>query len=154
MPEKTINRNGYSQWTLKEIAYLERNYGKVPARKIAEVLKRGISAVRAMALKVGVGRKQAAPWTEQELKMVKTHYDYGAGLQHVQTLLLNRKRDSIRHQATRIGLTGKKPWRPAEIKVLEKYYGKISSNDIAIFFEQKCQRGDKRGEYTKNCPYL
>ena len=40
-------------WTLAEIAYLEKHYGKIPAQEIASTLERGVCGVRSMALKVG-----------------------------------------------------------------------------------------------------
>ncbi|EKN5095838.1 hypothetical protein ACSOQX_002769 [Yersinia enterocolitica] len=51
--------NHYTYWTLAEIAFVEKHYGRMPARDIATTLGRGIAAVRSMALKVGVGRSGA-----------------------------------------------------------------------------------------------
>lgn len=51
--------------------FVEKNYGKLPTRQIADFLGRGIPAVRAMALKLGIGRTGAKPWSPAEIDVVK-----------------------------------------------------------------------------------
>lgn len=57
----SLRRNHCSPWSISEIEFVEKHYGKLPAKEIAISLGRGVSAVRAMALKVGVGRSGAKP---------------------------------------------------------------------------------------------
>ena len=53
--------------------FVEKNYGKLPTQQIAGLLGRGIPAVRAMALKLGIGRAGVKPWSPAEIEVVKNH---------------------------------------------------------------------------------
>lgn len=52
--EKTRNcRNHRTPWSLKEICYVEKHYGKKKTQDIANELGRTLSAIRLQAKKVG-----------------------------------------------------------------------------------------------------
>ncbi|EKZ5287251.1 hypothetical protein REV77_004899 [Klebsiella aerogenes] len=111
--------------------FVEKNYGKLPTQQIADFLGRGIPAIRAMALKLGVGRTGAKPWSPAEIEVVKKYYSHGAGVVMVQTLLPHRDKESIRKQAAKAGVTDARDWHPDAIKFLKEHYGHMDVEDIA-----------------------
>lgn len=125
-------RNHCSRWGISEMDFVEKNYGKLPTQQIADFLGRGIPAVRAMALKLGVGRTGAKPWSPAEIEVVKKYYSHGAGIVMVQTLLPHRDKESIRKQAAKAGVTDVRDWHPDAIKFLKEHYGHMHVEDIAI----------------------
>ncbi|EAN5887710.1 hypothetical protein ABS953_003141 [Salmonella enterica] len=116
--------------------YVEKSYGKLPTQQIADFLGRGIPAVRAMALKLGVGRTGAKPWSPAEIAIVKKYYSHGAGIVMVQTLLPHRDKESTRKQAAKAGVTDARDWHPDAIKFLKEHYGHMNVEDIATILNK------------------
>ncbi|HAT1685320.1 TPA: hypothetical protein I8Y21_006171 [Klebsiella oxytoca] len=127
-----VRRNHHARWTLNEIEFVEKHYGKLPAKDIAASLGRGISAVRTMALKLGVGRQGAEPWTARETEIVKAFYSRGAGIAKVRALLPHRDKESIRKQAARAGVTDVREWSPDALRFLTAHYGRMPAKEIAV----------------------
>ncbi|WP_320741287.1 hypothetical protein [Enterobacter sp. 166D1] len=133
MSEKHLfRRNHFSRWSIGEMEFVEKNYGNLPTRQIADFLGRGIPAVRAMALKLGIGRTGAKPWSPAEIDVVKKYYSHGAGIVMVQALLPHRDKESIRKQAAKVGVTDVREWHPDAIEFLKEHYGRMNVEDIAI----------------------
>lgn len=106
MSDKTqVRRNHCSPRSISEIEFVEKNNDKLPVQQIADFLGRSISAVRKMALKLGVGRTGTKPWSAAEIEVVKQYYSHGTGIAMVRALLPHRDKESIRKQAAKAGVT-------------------------------------------------
>ena len=117
--------------------FLEKNYGKLPAKEIAQHLGRAISAVRAMALKLGIGRTGARPWSPAEIGVVKKYYAQGSGIALVQALLPHRNKKSIRKQADKAGVTDLREWHSGAVAFLKAHYGEMPVEDIAATLNKR-----------------
>lgn len=117
--------------------FLEKNYGKLPAKEIAQHLGRAISAVRAMALKLGIGRTGARPWSPAEIGVVKKYYAQGSGIALVQALLPHRNKESIRKQADKAGVTDLREWHSDAVVFLKAHYGEMPVEDIAATLNKR-----------------
>ena len=58
IPELEESTASYRMWTDREIAILNKYYGKASTRDIAKVLKRTSSAIQAKALELGLSFKE------------------------------------------------------------------------------------------------
>ncbi len=143
--EHVAHRNHYVQWTLAEIAFVEKHYGKLPAREIATTLGRGVAAVRSMALKIGVGSPGAKPWDMWEINIMKKHYSHGAGIAMVRALLLHRDMESIRKQAARAGLTDVRD----AIAFLREHYGHMPVEEVAAALDKSVSAVRNRANVLK-----
>lgn len=143
------NRNHATHWTLTEIAFLEKHYGKLPAKEIAIPQGRGVTAVRAMALKVGVGRSGAKPWEPWEIGVVKKYYSHGEGIAMVRALLPHHDKDSIRKQAGKAGLTDVREWDPDVIAFLIKHYGHMPVEEVAAALNKSVSAVRNRANILK-----
>lgn len=120
-------RNHRSRWTLQEQRYLEEHYGHTPTSDIAEVLGRSVVSVRQAANSLNCRKiKVIAPWTEEELQILRTWYPTEEGLEHVSQRLPNRNTKAIAAQARKLGLQSgyyrKRHWRDAEIAIVKRDY--------------------------------
>ncbi|MGJ3448415.1 hypothetical protein [Enterobacter sp. PTB] len=147
--KSATRRNHYVQWTLAEIAFVEKHYGKLPAREIATTLGRGVAAVRSMALKIGVGRPGAKPWEMWEINIMKKHYSHGAGIAMVRALLPHRDMESIRKQAARAGLTDVREWHPDAIAFLREHYGHMPVEEVAAALDKSVSAVRNRANVLK-----
>ena len=133
MSDKHVrHRNHFSPWSIRETEYLEKNYGKRPTHEIAGYLGRSLPAVRAMALKLGIGRKGVMPWSPAEVAVVKKYYTHGEGIALVRTLLPHRDKESIRKQAAKAGVTDVRGWHSDAVAFLTAHYGDMPVEDIAV----------------------
>lgn len=75
MSEKTRRGpNHLSSWTVKEMSYLENNYGKFSAQDTGDTLGRSAGAVRGVARKLGLSTPRPPVWTEEELALIRVNY--------------------------------------------------------------------------------
>ncbi|MGC6031625.1 hypothetical protein [Enterobacter kobei] len=125
-------RNHATYWTLAEIAFLEKHYGSMPVKDISAELGRSIKGIQGMAFNLGLSKSRADSWSEQEMEILRTHYNFGKGLADVQALLPGRSATAITVRANRTGLAPERhPWTPREQRFLKKHYGSMSVEDIA-----------------------
>ena len=66
----------HRSWTEKEVQYLQRNAGKMKTEKIAQKLKKNVSAVKNKASSMDLSlRLKDDTWTAQEKKLLKESLD-------------------------------------------------------------------------------
>lgn len=123
MDTKTTRyRNHRAPWTLRELNYVEQQYGKIPTAQIAENLGRTPLSVRGAVQKLGLGRPSARGWTEAEKDVIRTWYALGAGIEFVATLLPGRARHSIAAMAQNMGISSARSWNSKECQILKQFY--------------------------------
>lgn len=129
MSEKTRRgRNHLSPWTVKEMSYLENNYGKFSAQDIGDTLGRSAGAVRGLARKLGLSTPRPPVWPEEELALIRGNYC--KGITFVHSLLPGRTIYAIRIQASLMGVTNSS-WGDEELRYLEAHHGSIPIVGIA-----------------------
>jgi len=125
-------RNHATHWTLTEIAFLEKHYTSMTVKEISTELGRSIKGIQGMAYKLGISTPRADSWSEQEMDILKTYYNYGEGLEKVQALLPGRSITAITVRANWTGLAPERhPWTPREQQFLKKHYGIMPVEEIA-----------------------
>lgn len=107
-------------WSQEEKDFLKKHYGRLSTQKIAARLGRSVSAVRAVVIKLGLGKWNNIPWTQAELALMKAHYRKGIG--GINALLPDRTQGAIFAQAAKMGLTETQFWQPDEDRVLRALY--------------------------------
>ncbi|WP_373226796.1 hypothetical protein, partial [Enterobacter cloacae complex sp. ESBL7] len=60
--DKTQPDNHFLLWTVKDLSFLENNYGTMPVAELATILKRTPGAVGLMADRLGCRGKRSRPW--------------------------------------------------------------------------------------------
>lgn len=119
-------RNHRSVWTLTELRFLERHYGHMPTKVIADTLGRTAVAVRLAAKNAGLTRVgNSLPWTDDEKEIIRTHYAAGEGISLVCALLPGRNRNAIFAMAIKMGIGSSRNWNDDEIALLERHYQNI-----------------------------
>lgn len=113
---------GKASWNDRELRFLKKHYGTLPTQEIAARLGRSVSSVRNTVNKMGLTKKQQGCWTKEEMAVLAMHYDNGAGIDRIQTLLPKRTRGAIAAQASKMGLTDDQRWHPDDITILRQYY--------------------------------
>ncbi|PVZ78018.1 hypothetical protein C9426_35315, partial [Serratia sp. S1B] len=121
---------GRESWSASEKRFLKEHYGKMPTRKIATTLGRSVSAVRVTVNQLSLGKKSLGPWTEEEMAVLSAHYNRGLGITYVQSRLPGRTKGAIRAQASKMDLTGRRPWQPYEEKILRAFYPELGSRIV------------------------
>ncbi|EOY5739943.1 hypothetical protein ACP613_004446 [Enterobacter ludwigii] len=125
-------RNHGAGWTVAEMNYVGSLYGSIPAQEIADKLGRSVNGVRRIAGYLGVTKKSAGVWDEEQLKILRQYYKNGHGLEEVMKRLPGRTKESIAAQASKQGIAGgKKSWGLQEKSFLIKHYGLLSTHEIA-----------------------
>ncbi|UAN48616.1 hypothetical protein KGP17_15755 [Serratia sp. JSRIV001] len=112
---------------MTELNYVETHYGKTPTREIAAKLGRGYSAVHMAAQSLGLCKKQAQEWSEEDIAVLHTHYAEGAGITYVQTLLPGRSKQSISVKARELGIRSGYHWEPSEERILRDFYAQMGA---------------------------
>lgn len=107
-------------WSRAEKDFLKKLYGNLPTKEIADKLGRSVSAVRAMVVKLALGKWHNRFWTTAELALMQEHYS--KGIDEIKVLLPERTREAIFAQAGKMGLTEPRLWRPDEDRVLRALY--------------------------------
>ncbi|MDU3303956.1 MAG: hypothetical protein E7E83_21400, partial [Enterobacter ludwigii] len=69
--------NHFLLWTVKDLSFLENNYGTMSVAELAAILKRTPGAVGVMADKLDCRRKKIRPWSEAEMEIIRHHYSLG-----------------------------------------------------------------------------
>ncbi|MCZ7836309.1 hypothetical protein [Atlantibacter hermannii] len=115
-------RNHRAAWTLRELNYVEQHYGKIPIVQMAEQLGRTPVSVRGAVQKLGLGRKGAGAWTEEEKDVIRNWYALGGGIEFVATLLPGRARNSIVVMAHNMRVRSARSWTRRECLLLKQFY--------------------------------
>lgn len=123
--------NHHSPWTLQEIEFVEKHYGSRAVREIADSLGRSVNGIRRMIKLLGLVTKQDIPWTDDDIAVLRAHYDRGRGIERVRSLLPHRTKGAIFAYASKLGLTGRERWSEGEKRFLAKHYGPMSAHEIA-----------------------
>jgi hypothetical protein len=91
---------GSKSWTVDDLEYLRGHYRKIPARIIAEKLRRSETAIKAKAAILGL--QQSRRWTPEQLRLLKEKYPD----MRTQDLakLIGRDVGSIYHKVNKLGL--------------------------------------------------
>lgn len=89
---------------------------------IARHLGRAIPAVRAMALKFGIGSTGARSWLPVEIGVVKKYHAHGSGIGLVRAQLPHRDKESVRKQAAKAGA---REWHSNAVAFLAAHYGEM-----------------------------
>ena len=119
---KTQPDNHFSLWTVKDLTFLENNYGTMPVAELAVLLKRTPGAVGVMADKLGCRRKGSTPWSEAEMEIIRHHYSRGVEAEELTRLLPGRSVSAIFSRAEAIGVLSGRFWREDELRVLKDQY--------------------------------
>lgn len=119
--------NHRSPWSLKEMRYIERHYGRSKTRDIAKKLGRTPTAIRLQAQKLGYYQSKRLRWSEDEKELIVASYTQGEGIISLQNVLPHRSRQAIFAMAESLGLLSQRRWREWEINLLRKYYGTMGT---------------------------
>ncbi len=90
-----------NKWSAKDIDYLRDNYSFLNVGLIAQVLNRGVGAVRAKASSIGISNPQKA-WTRKEECLLRELYPINRVNKTAE--FLGRKRGSVVSRARLLGL--------------------------------------------------
>lgn len=121
MTEKSVlYRNHRAPWTLRELRFVEKHYGKMETTAIAEYLGRSPASVASAASKLRASGKVTEPWTEAEKDIVRTYYAKGSG--HVMARLPGRTRKTINWMAQKLGVVSGRNWSRNEVSLLKRHY--------------------------------
>lgn len=119
--------NHRSPWSLKEMRYIERHYGRSKTRDIAKKLGRTPTAIRLQAQKLGCYQSKRLRWSEGEKEQVFASYQRGEGIESLQKVLPHRSKQAIFAMAESLGLFSQRRWREWEVDLLRKYYGTMGT---------------------------
>ncbi len=121
MTEKSsLYRNYRMPWTLGDLNFVEKNYGRMETSEIAEHLGRTPASVMSTACNLRVQVKKNEPWTEAEKEIVRDYYAKGSD--HVMARLPGRTRKTINWMAKKLGIVSGRSWTRKEVSLLKKYY--------------------------------
>jgi len=141
MKEKTQPDNHQTVWTVKDLIFLEEHYGTLPVAELAAMLKRTPGAVGLMADKLRCRRTKSAPWSEDEMAIIRRYYSQGIEAAALTQLLPGRSVSAIFSRAEAMGVLSGRFWREEELRILKEYYPVLGTevlrqlpgrNDVAI----------------------
>lgn len=115
-------RNRRSRWTVQEMRYVEKHYATRTAADIGASLGRPASSVACIACKLGVTRRKAELWTDEEKAVIYVHYAAGMPMQDVMVLLPGRTRRTILAMADKLGIKRPSRWSQKECDILKDWY--------------------------------
>lgn len=148
----TPDRKG--SFALHEDRTILRKYGTVPNKRLADILRRTESSIIRRALHLFEGPPVQGPWTDAEIKKLRTVIGMASATQ-VATILRRKEADvydaikKLRAREKRnVSLTG------AELAEFKVIYGSRDDHDLAVIFlikletvarmaEQQCLQKDK-----------
>lgn len=119
--------NHRSPWSLKEMRYIERHYGRRKTRDIAKTLGRTATAIRLQAQKLGCYQSKRSRWSDDEKEQIFTSYRRREGIASLQKKLPHRSRQAIFAMAESLGLLSQRRWREWEVDLLRKHYGALGT---------------------------
>ncbi|MHA0951351.1 hypothetical protein [Enterobacter ludwigii] len=74
MTSKSLPDKHLTLWTVKDLSFLENNYGTMSVAELATILKGTPGAVGLMADRLGCRGKKSLPWSEAEMEIIRHHY--------------------------------------------------------------------------------
>lgn len=77
MTSKSLPDKHLTLWTVKDLSFLENNYGTMSVAELATILKGTPGAVGLMADRLGCRGKKSLPWSEAEMEIIHHHYSQG-----------------------------------------------------------------------------
>lgn len=120
--DKTQPDNHFLLWTVKDLSFLENNYGTMPVAELATILKRTPGAVGLMADRLGCRGKRSRPWSEAEMEIIRHHYSQGVEAEELTRLLPGRSVSAIFSRAIILGVQSGRFWREDELRILKEQY--------------------------------
>ncbi|ULH11538.1 hypothetical protein MF265_01710 [Serratia marcescens] len=120
--DKTQPDNHFLLWTVKDLSFLENNYGTMPVAELATILKRTPGAVGLMADKLGCRGRRSRPWSEAEMEIIRHHYSQGVEAEELTRLLPGRSVSAIFSRAIILGVQSGRFWREDELRILKAQY--------------------------------
>lgn len=126
-----VPRRHRVRWTADERILVEKHYCGMTARSIAEMLGRSVNGVRQMINQLGLKEQLCTPWTEDEIALLRAHYEKGKGIEQVMRLLPHRTKGAITTCACKQGITGREYWNAWEKSFLKKHYRTMTASQIA-----------------------
>lgn len=120
--DNTQPENHFTLWTVKDLSFLENNYGTMPVAALAGILKRTPGAVGLMADKLGCRSKKSLPWSEAEMDIIRRHYSQGMEAEALTRLLPGRSVNAIFSRAEAMGVLSGRFWREDELRILKAGY--------------------------------
>lgn len=120
--DKTQPDNHFLLWTVKDLSFLENNYGTMPVAELATILKRTPGAVGLMADRLGCRGKRSLPWSEAEMEIIRHHYSQGVEAEELTRLLPGRSVSAIFSRAIILGVQSGRFWREDELRILKAQY--------------------------------
>ncbi|MGN5575493.1 hypothetical protein [Enterobacter sp. Lyrl_3] len=120
--DKTQPDNHFLLWTVKDLSFLENNYGTMPVAELATILKRTPGAVGLMADRLGCRGKRSRPWSEAEMEIIRHHYSQGVEAEELTRLLPGRSVSAIFSRAIILGVQSGRFWREDELRILKAQY--------------------------------
>ncbi|MGC6031648.1 hypothetical protein [Enterobacter kobei] len=120
--DKTQPDNHFLLWTVKDLSFLENNYGKMPVAELATILKRTPGAVGLMADRLGCRGMRSRPWSEAEMEIIRHHYSKGVEAEELTRLLPGRSVSAIFSRAIILGVQSGRFWREEELRILKEQY--------------------------------
>ncbi|WP_436883402.1 hypothetical protein [Enterobacter asburiae] len=122
MTSKSLPDKHFTLWTVKDLTFLENNYGTMSVTELAALLRRTPGAVGLMADKLGCRRKGSTSWSEAEMEMIRQHYSRGVDAEALSRLLPGRSVSAIFARAILLGVQSGRFWREDELRILKAQY--------------------------------
>ncbi|WP_149330805.1 MULTISPECIES: hypothetical protein [Citrobacter] len=122
--------NHFLLWTVKDLSFLENNYGTMSVAELAAILKRTPGAVGVMADKLDCRRKKIRPWSEAEMEIIRHHYSLGVEAEELTQLLPGRSVTAIFSRAIILGVQSGRFWRDDERRILKAQYPVVGTEVI------------------------
>ena len=124
-------RNSRARWTIRDLTFLENNYSSMSVAEIADGLGRTPGAVGLMADKLGCRKKKNAPWSENEMDIIRDHYVRGIEARFLTQLRPGRSISAIFSMAETLGVQSGRFWREEELNILKADYSRMGMSVTA-----------------------
>ncbi|MGR7482764.1 hypothetical protein ACU60U_20155 [Klebsiella aerogenes] len=132
MDENVSYRNRWSDWSVSDLTFLEKNYGTMPLSEMALSLGRTPGSIRLMAHKLACQEKGPPRWTAKEDAIIRQHYSAGEGAVFIETLLKDRTPSAIFARADALGVASGRYWREDELRILKEHYPAIGTGVLNL----------------------
>lgn len=116
------------QWTEQEVTYLKSSFGKLTYKQIARHLGRTGPAVKCMATRLGLSRRNDK-WSHEDVEFLKRSYPHESIANIAQQL--NRSEAAIRARAREEKLRREPAWSDHDIDFLTKNFRTLTKHQIA-----------------------